>query len=228
MLFQLLDQLANNPADFPVILASFLATVALGLIVALTVHEFSHAAVATSLGDETPRREGRLSLNPIRHLDPFGTFLLMVAGFGWGKPVRVNPYALQGGPGPRGGMALVAAAGPLSNLLMATLLALPVRLGLLPWHSPFRYPPFLQREPMGILADIIGWLILHNVFLGIQPDPVRPLGWLTLPWCRAGDVAATSAPAAYGHVGVDGGRDDETSFSRLVCCRASCFPSATR
>jgi Zn-dependent protease len=176
MLFQLLEQLVDNPDQLPAILATFLATIALALIVALTIHEFSHAAVATTLGDDTPRREGRLSLNPLRHLDPVGTLLLMVAGFGWGKPVRINPYGFQRGPSLRGGMALVAAAGPVSNLLLATILALPVRLGVLPWHSPFRYPPFLQRDPIWMLADIVGWLIMFNVFLGIfNLIPLGPL-----------------------------------------------------
>ncbi|HLF08057.1 MAG TPA: site-2 protease family protein [Dehalococcoidia bacterium] len=182
MLFQLLDELMTNPARFPVVLLTFLATIGLGLVVALTVHEFSHAAVATGLGDDTPRRQGRLSLNPLRHLDPMGTLLLMVAGFGWGRPVRVDPRYFQRWLSPRAGMALVAAAGPLSNLLTATLLALPIRLGLLHWHSPLRYSTaFLQRDPALIVADILGWLILYNVFLGVfNLIPLAPLDGFNL------------------------------------------------
>jgi Zn-dependent protease len=91
--------------------------------------------VATALGDRTAQRLGRLSLNPVVHLDPAGTFLMLLAGFGWGKPVPVDARALRGDP--RTGMALVAAAGPLSNLVLATAFAIPIRLGWTPWHNPF-------------------------------------------------------------------------------------------
>ncbi len=98
------------------------------LVVAFTIHEFSHAWVATIFGDDTPRINGRLTLNPISHLDPIGSLLLLVAGFGWAKPVPVNPYALQR----RSSAALmwVSLAGPLSNFLMAVVAAIPFRLGL--------------------------------------------------------------------------------------------------
>ena len=66
------------------------------LLIAFPVHEFSHAAVATYFGDETARLNGRLTLNPLKHLDPMGSLLLLFAGFGWAKPVPINPYALQG------------------------------------------------------------------------------------------------------------------------------------
>lgn len=98
------------------------------LAVAFTVHEFAHAFVADRFGDETPRRQGRLSLNPLVHLDPLGSLLLLVAGFGWARPVEINPYALQR-RSPAAPM-LVALAGPLSNLLLAVVAAIPVRVGL--------------------------------------------------------------------------------------------------
>ena len=62
-----------------------------GVLIAITFHEFAHAFAADKLGDDTPRKEGRLSLNPLDHLDPVGSLLLLLAGFGWGKPVNVNP-----------------------------------------------------------------------------------------------------------------------------------------
>src|SRR5262245_4602937 len=68
------------------------------ILLAITVHEFNHAFVAVSLGDETPRQMGRLSLNPLRHLDPIGTLLMLVAQFGWGKPVMFNPRNLRINP----------------------------------------------------------------------------------------------------------------------------------
>ena len=93
---------------------------AAAIILAITVHEFNHAFVAVRLGDPTPRRMGRVTLNPIRHLDPIGTILLFIAGFGWGKPVLFNPMNLR--MNPLIGSALVSFAGPLANILFAILL----------------------------------------------------------------------------------------------------------
>ncbi len=98
------------------------------LLIAFTVHEFSHAWVATRFGDDTPRLHGRLTLNPIAHLDILGSILLIIGGFGWAKPVPVNPYQL--GKRSPAAMMWVSLAGPFSNLLLAILAALPIRLGL--------------------------------------------------------------------------------------------------
>ncbi len=107
----LLSLLSSNPTAFVII--------AVALLLSLTVHEFAHAYTADRLGDPTPRRFGRVTLNPLAHLDPFGALLLLVAGFGFAKPVPVN-----GGNLGRWGMLWVAAAGPLSNVLIALLAAL--------------------------------------------------------------------------------------------------------
>jgi len=109
-------------------LAQLIAT-SIALLIAFTIHEAMHAFIAYNLGDATAKRMGRLSLNPLAHLDPLGTLMIFVAGFGWGKPVPVNPYHLK--PGGRLGMGLVAAAGPLSNILTAYVFAAPLRAGLL-------------------------------------------------------------------------------------------------
>lgn len=98
------------------------------MVISLTVHEFAHAWTADQLGDDTPRLNGRLTLNPIAHLDPIGSLMLLIAGFGWAKPVPVNPYSIRSRT--PAGLMLVAAAGPLSNLFMAILGAIPFRLGL--------------------------------------------------------------------------------------------------
>jgi Zn-dependent protease len=97
------------------------------LLTAFSVHEFAHAWTADQFGDDTPRNHGRLTLNPLAHLDPMGSLMLIVAGFGWAKPVPVNPYALRR----RSDSALmwVSLAGPLSNLLLAILAAIPFRMG---------------------------------------------------------------------------------------------------
>ncbi|MCK4451474.1 MAG: site-2 protease family protein [Anaerolineae bacterium] len=114
---------------------SLLEIVALliSLLIAIDVHEFAHAWVANELGDPTARYQGRLSLNPLVHLDPMGTMMMLFSvfsgfGIGWGKPVPVDPRYLRRGP--RVGMAMVAAAGPLSNLMLAAIVAVPIRLGL--------------------------------------------------------------------------------------------------
>lgn len=116
---------------------------AVALLISLAVHEASHAFTADQLGDPTARSLGRLTLNPIRHLDPAGTIALAISslfgyGIGWGKPVPVNPGNLRRGPlgrmanGPLVGMAVVALAGPVSNLLQAAIGAQVLRLGVLP------------------------------------------------------------------------------------------------
>jgi Zn-dependent protease len=97
-----------------------LVGIILGMLAGITAHEFSHALAADVLGDHQPRALGRVSLNPLRHLDPFGTLLLVLVGIGWGKPVPVRVEALRPG---RTGMALVAASGPVANVVVALLLA---------------------------------------------------------------------------------------------------------
>ncbi|MGW8249458.1 MAG: site-2 protease family protein [Anaerolineales bacterium] len=98
------------------------------LLTAFSVHEFAHAWTANYFGDDTPRLNGRLTLNPIVHLDPMGSLLMLVAGFGWAKPVPINPYALERRS--PAALMLVSLAGPISNLLMAVLAAIPFQLGL--------------------------------------------------------------------------------------------------
>jgi Zn-dependent protease len=102
------------------------AIIAVGLVllVALPFHEFSHALAAFRLGDPTAKYMGRLTLNPLAHLDPLGSLLILFAGFGWAKPTPYNPYNLQGG---RSGEAIVGFAGPASNLVLATAAAIPLR-----------------------------------------------------------------------------------------------------
>ena len=90
-----------------------------GVLIAITFHEFAHAFVADKLGDDTPRRQGRLSLNPIDHLDPIGSLLLLFAGFGWGKPVQVNPNNYNRKRSIEKSDALVSIAGPVMNFLLA-------------------------------------------------------------------------------------------------------------
>ena len=94
------------------------------ILLAITIHEFAHAFAADKLGDETPRDQGRLTLNPFKHIDPVGFALLIVAGFGWGKPVQVNPYRFKRDISMTKAEAIVSFAGPLVNLIMAILSAM--------------------------------------------------------------------------------------------------------
>jgi Zn-dependent protease len=95
-----------------------------GILFGFTIHEFAHAWTAWKLGDDTAAEQGRLTLNPIVHVDPLGLLLIIFAGFGWARPVPVNPSAFQN---PRRDDLLVTAAGPVSNLLVALLLGLVLR-----------------------------------------------------------------------------------------------------
>jgi len=92
-----------------------------GLLIAITIHEFAHALTADKLGDPTPRSQNRVTLNPLAHLDPIGTIMLLLFGFGWGKPVNFDPHNLRN---PRTDIALISLAGPTSNILLATILGL--------------------------------------------------------------------------------------------------------
>jgi Zn-dependent protease len=123
-MLRFLGDLSENPTAFFVYLAAF----ATAILTGLAFHEFSHAWAANELGDDTAKRQGRLTLNPIAHLDPIGTALLLFVGFGWAKPTPVNPWRLR--IGPIRGNALVAFAGPLSNFFFAALAAIPIRTGL--------------------------------------------------------------------------------------------------
>ena len=105
----------------------------LGFAISITIHEYAHAWMADNFGDDTPRYNGRLTLNPMAHLDPLGSLMLVVAGFGWAKPVPVNPYALRRHS--PSALMWVALAGPLSNLLLAILAAIPYRMGLISVYS---------------------------------------------------------------------------------------------
>ena len=172
MLLGYLDLLLSDPLAFFRIFPAVVLTVGMALLIAITVHEFSHTLAAYLLGDPTAKRLGRLSLNPMRHLDPTGTVFLFLVGFGWGKPVPVNPLMLRYG---RHGMALVAGAGPVSNVITAFLFAIPFKTGLLVWHSPFFSASF-QTWAAGFPSQIAGAVILFNVLLAVfNLLPIFPL-----------------------------------------------------
>ncbi|MEN6529732.1 MAG: site-2 protease family protein [Anaerolineaceae bacterium] len=112
---------------------SLLISRILTLIISLTVHEFSHAFIAYRFGDTTARDAGRLTLNPLKHLDVLGSLMLLLVGFGWAKPVPINPYALRRKS--ESAEMWVSLVGPASNLLLAVIAGLLLRLHLFPWQA---------------------------------------------------------------------------------------------
>ena len=162
------------------------------IILGIPLHEWAHGWVAHLLGDDTPRLQGRLSLNPFVHLDPIGTLMILLTGFGWGRAARVNPYRMTRVRNPRVGMALSALAGPASNVLQALILALPFRLGLLdslPQAQAYRLANFLI---MAIQVNI--GLVAFNM-LPIPPlDGSRVLAGVAPP--RVGDLLESLEPYA--------------------------------
>ncbi len=136
------------------------------LLIAFSVHEFAHAWTANAFGDDTPRAAGRLTLNPLAHLDPMGTIVLIFAGFGWAKPVPVNPYALQR----RSSSALmwVSLAGPFSNFLLAIIAAIPLRFS---WIS---YAPSSQFLPSPY-QFIIEFIAINLLLMLFNLIPLSPL-----------------------------------------------------
>ncbi len=140
--------------------AAQIAGIVVALVIGITFHEFSHALIADVLGDHRPRAMGRVSLNPAAHIDPVGALVFLIAGFGWGRPVMVNVYALRPG---RIGMAMVAAGGPVANLLVALVAAIGARI--------------LDIAGIeGLAREISVWIVYYNVLLAIfNLIPIPPL-----------------------------------------------------
>jgi Zn-dependent protease len=166
------------------------------LVIAFTVHEFFHAWTATQFGDDTPRLNGRLTLNPLAHLDVMGSLLLLVAGFGWAKPVPVNPYALQR----RSPSALmwVSLAGPFSNFIMAILAAIPFRLGLVSLSAGLATSSRLLPSPANILVE---FLMINLLLMLFNLIPLSPLDgekvldyFLPASWARTYDSIRPYSP----------------------------------
>lgn len=130
------------------------------LLIAITIHEFAHAYVADRLGDPTPRIQGRLTLNPLAHLDPIGTLMLFLFRFGWGKPVQFDPYNLEN---PRRDAAIISFAGPLSNIFLAIV------------SSFFAHFAIAESWNQWIITASI-LLIQYNLFLAVfNLIPIHPM-----------------------------------------------------
>lgn len=141
------------------------------ILIAITFHEFAHAFAADKLGDNTPRFQGRLTLNPFKHIDPVGFALLIVAGFGWGKPVQVNPANYKRNISMTKADAIVAFAGPLMNFILAIIST--VVLAVL---IKFNVLTSLPQRTIWVVLVFIMELVLINVGLGLfNLIPLPPL-----------------------------------------------------
>ena len=160
--------LFNNPMSF--------VFTAIALIVAITIHEFAHAFAAEHLGDPTPRLMGRLTLNPLKHLDPLGTLLLIVARFGWGKPVIYDPFNLRN---PKRDSAIISLAGSVSNMLLALLCSIFLRIIFM--FSPDAPSTMLNLTFSVVIVSFFQTLIYYNVMLAVfNLVPVHPLDGFTV------------------------------------------------
>lgn len=150
-----------------------LITLAILFLTSMPLHEWAHAWTAFQLGDDTAARRGRLTINPLAHLDPIGTLSLVIFGFGWGKPVPVRPYRLRGDM--RRSHALVSIAGPLSNLILAMLAAIPFRLG---WMIPGGGAMISAQSILIRFIRINLALMIFNLIPFPPLDGSRVLAWL--------------------------------------------------
>lgn len=159
----MIGELFNNPLSFLFWL--------IALAVAIAVHEFSHAYMADRLGDPTPRLQGRLTLNPLAHLDPIGTLMLLFVSFGWGKPVQFDPFNLRN---LRRDSAIISIAGPISNFLLATACAILLHLLLTARLGLLSFP--IVGTLTYLLTALLQPIIFLNVVLGVfNLIPIHPL-----------------------------------------------------
>ena len=141
-----------------------------GVLIAITFHEFAHAWMADKIGDDTPRRQKRLTLNPLSHMDPIGILMLLFVGFGWGKPVEINPNNFNRTISIRKGNALVSLAGPVMNFILAIVFSIIYALILAFGGS------FALTEVGGVICTILVYIISMNVGLGVfNLIPLPPL-----------------------------------------------------
>lgn len=151
----LIGSLLSNPLMFVMWVVA--------IVLAITIHEFSHAAAAFYLGDPTGKNAGRLTINPLAHLDLMGTIFLFFVGFGWGKPVPFNPYNLKN---QKWGPSLVALAGPASNLVMLICVGLIMR---------FVYPSLGLGYENALFNFLYLLLIINTLLMVFNLIPIPPL-----------------------------------------------------
>lgn len=140
------------------------------VLIAITFHEFAHAFAADKLGDDTPRRQGRLTLNPLAHLDPIGSIMLVFAGFGWGKPVEINPRNFNRTVTMSKGEAIVSIAGPIMNFILAFIFSI-INVAIIKFA-----PTFAFTQIGSIIIMLLQITVSINVGLGVfNLIPLPPL-----------------------------------------------------
>lgn len=157
--------LLSNPMALLILLYSIP-----GVLVAITFHEYAHAFATDKLGDDTPRLQGRLSLNPLAHLDPIGSLMLLFVGVGWGKPVQINPNNFNRTVSISKGEAIVSAAGPIMNFILAIVFCIV-------YFVIYKFAgTFVDTQIGGIVLSIILSTVYINLGLGIfNLIPMPPL-----------------------------------------------------
>jgi len=165
LLFDLIKLLFQNPLYF--LIAVFVLIVP--LLISITIHEWAHGFVAYKFGDNTPKEQGRLSLNPLRHLDPVGTLMLFIIRIGWAKPVQINPNNINS----RYKLMLVAFAGPFSNFVMAALFSFIIYLVITISHLKGLNP---ETNTVSLFLGFLVIIVRINLVLGIfNLIPLPPL-----------------------------------------------------
>ena len=161
-----------------------LLLIAPAILVALTFHEFAHAYVANRYGDDTAKRSGRLTLNPLRHLDPLGTIMIFLVHFGWAKPVPVNPNNLRN---PKKDMLWISAAGPVANMILALISGILIRVFLASTGT------YEQHSILGFIIYMVVMSLQINLALAIfNILPIAPLD--------GSKILAGLLPASFGGI----------------------------